>query len=265
VNQDPREKVRIHHFAMDHGHCEGCSGSICPGSLGSYAGNFFTTGGVTYSFPTNDYAFSGTGVAAILAGSVILAPDPSGANTILISCTNWTLPAPNESITMDIYFQVTNADIQGRWQHSAVVTGDGSVSETTTVESTPPAVSTSFQAGTNGVDLGLAAWFPDGPQNVVVQISLSSGQQGPASLKSYGTHFGLEFPTLGVAFEKPASVRVSFAAAAGETCALQASTNLVEWSDLFTLTNTNSTSLLTNYLAPIGSAASQEFFRLGLP
>ncbi|HVM47337.1 MAG TPA: hypothetical protein VMU04_04880 [Candidatus Acidoferrum sp.] len=233
--------------------------------MASYAGGSFSTGGVTYSFPTNDYAFSGTGVAPIPAGAVYLAPDPSGTNTILISCADWTLPAPNQSISMDIYFQATDADIQGGWQHSAAVTGDGSVSESTTVESTPPAVSTSFQTATNGVDPGQAAWFPDQPQNVTVHISLSSGNNGTASLRSYGTHFGLQFPTLNIAFKKPNNVQVSFVVAAGQTCTLQSAPDLLAWSDLFSLTNTNSTGVATNYLASIGSAPAQKFFRLRLP
>ena len=133
----------------------GAFAQFTTGTVASCAGGSFSTGGVTYWFPTNDYAFSGTGVAPIPAGTVYLAPDPSGANTILISCADWTLPMPNQSISMDIYFQVTAADIQGGWQHSAAVTGDGSVSESTTVESTPPAISTSFQTATSGVQARL--------------------------------------------------------------------------------------------------------------
>ena len=51
------------------------------GTVASYAAGCFTTGGVTYWFPTNDYAFSGMSVAPIPASAVYLAPDPRGANT----------------------------------------------------------------------------------------------------------------------------------------------------------------------------------------
>jgi hypothetical protein len=235
------------------------------GTVASYAGQSFTTGGVTYSFPTNDYTFAGIGVAPIPASAVNLRPDPNGANTILISCTNWNLTQPNVSLDMDIYFQVTGADIQGGWQHSAVVTGDGSVSESTIVQTTPRAVSTSFQTAAGGVDLPPAVWFADSPQDAVVHISLSSGQNGTASLRSYGTHFGLQFPSLSIAPKKPNSVQLGFVVPAGQACTLHASTNLFDWAALATVTNPGSTGILTNYPDPIGSAPSRRFYRVSLP
>ena len=80
--------------------------------------------------------------------------------------------------------------------------------------------------------------------------------------------------TLGVVAEGLVEIRefpdrpidqVGFAVAAGQICTLQVSPDLVDWSDVFSITNINNTSLSTNYTAAIGSAPTQEFFRLRLP
>jgi hypothetical protein len=237
------------------------------GTVASYAGQSFTTGGVTYTFPTNDYDFTGTNVELIPASAINLRPDPNGANTILISCTNWDLTQPNENVSLNIYFQVTNADVQGGWQHYAAVSGDGSVSESTVVEASPPAVSISFQTATNGVDQPPRVWFADVPQNVVATISLSSGQNGTVSLKSYGTHFGLQFPQLSLALKGQDTVQLNFAAPAGLTLTLESSTNLsaLNWPTLATFLNTNSADMPTNYFDAIGSNKPHQFYRLSLP
>ncbi len=194
-------------------------------------------------------------------------PDPNGANTILFACTNWSLDQPNESLSMDIYFQVTNADVQGGWQHYAAVSGDGSVSESTIVAASPPAISTSFQTATNGVDQPPRVWFADVPQNVTVTISLSSGQNGTASLRSYGTHFGLQFPQLSLALKGQGAVQLNFVAPAGLTTTLQSSSDLSapNWPVLATFLNTNSADMPINFLDAIGSNAPQKFYRLSLP
>ncbi|MDE3066254.1 MAG: hypothetical protein KGJ60_01755 [Verrucomicrobiota bacterium] len=70
------------------------------GTVASYAGQTFSAGGVTYTFPTNDYVFSGTNVPPIPASAMTMRPDSSGANTILFGCTNWSLDLPNESLRM---------------------------------------------------------------------------------------------------------------------------------------------------------------------
>jgi hypothetical protein len=236
------------------------------GTVASYAGKTLITGGVTYTFPTNDYAFSGTGVTPIPASATHLLPDSNGANTILISCTTWNLDQPGESIGTDIYFQVTGANVQGGWQHSAVATGDGSVSESTTVEANPPAVSTSFQTAATGVDMPLPVWFADAPQNVVVHISLSSGRAGTASLKSYGTHFGLRAPQLsGIALTRTNTVQISFVVPAGQTCTLHSSPDLFTWSALAAFTNTSGADMLKNYFDAVSVNPAQRFYPLSQP
>lgn len=164
--------------------------SFRPGTVASYAGKTIVTGGVTYSFPSDDYSFSGSGLEPIEAGSVIMRPDPQGPNTILFSCPYWVLNRPYQKFSIDIKFQVTGANVTGGWQHGAVATGDGRVEESTNVEVSPPAVSSSFQTATNGVDLTRSQFFDSGPHNCIVHIDLSTGQRGTANLRSYGTHFG---------------------------------------------------------------------------
>ncbi len=246
--------------------CEVAQAQFTAGTVASYAGNSFSTGGVTYTFPTNDYAFSGVGVAPIDASAVHLAPDPNGTNTILIACPGWNLNQPDESVAIDIYFQVTGANVQGGWQHSAVATEDGSVSESTTVEANPPAVSISFRTATNGVDMPPAVWFADVPQNVAVHISLSSGQAGTASLASYGTHFGLRGPQLnGIKLAKTNSVEITLVVPAGQSCTLRWSPDLLNWLALAVFTNATGADMPTNYLDPISSSLSEKFYRLSLP
>ena len=192
-------------------------------------------------------------------------PDPNGVNTILFSCTNWNLAAPNESISINVYCQVAGANTQGGWQHSAIVTGDGSVSESTAVESTPPAVSTSFQTATNGVDLPPAVWFPYGVVNVVVSFNLSSGTHGTASLKSYGTHFGLHQPQLSIKLNGDRTAQIGFSAPAGLHVTLQSSPDLSTWLPLATILNTNSIDVMTIYFDPLNPNQQQKYYRLELP
>jgi hypothetical protein len=246
--------------------CEVAQAQFTAGTVASYAGQGFTTGGVTYSFPTNDYSFAGIGVTPIAASTINLRPDPNGPNTILISCNNWNLGLPDESVSINIYFQVTGADVQGGWQHSTVATGDGSVSESTTVQVNPPAVSTSFQTANSGTDLGQEAWFAEAPQNVVVHITLSSGLNGTASLKSYGTHFGLQWPQLsGITLPATNKVQISFVVPVGQSCTLHSSPDLSNWSALGMFTNTSGTDKLTYYFDPISSSPLQKFYQLSLP
>jgi hypothetical protein len=160
------------------------------GTVASYAGTSCTTGGVVYTFPEDDYSFSGSGIEPIPASAVRILMDPNGPRTLLFASPKWSLNKPHQSFSIDIKFQVTGATITGGWQHNAEVTGDGKVSESTTVEGNPRAVSYSFRTASDGVDRAPAARFPDGTQDAVVNISASTGENGSAYLRSYGTHFG---------------------------------------------------------------------------
>jgi hypothetical protein len=160
------------------------------GTVASYAGTSCTTGGVVYTFPEDDYSFSGSGIEPIPASAVRILMDPNGPRTLLFASPKWSLHKPHQSFSIDIKFQVTGATITGGWQHNAEVTGDGKVSESTTVEGNPRAVSYSFRTASDGVDRAPAARFPDGTQDAVVNISASTGEDGSAYLRSYGTHFG---------------------------------------------------------------------------
>ena len=180
------------------------------GTVASYAGTSCTTGGVVYTFPQDDYTFAGSGVDPIPASAVRILMDPQGPRTLLIGSPRWFLNKPHQSFSINIKFQVTGATITGGWQHNAEVTGDGKVSESTTVDGNPKAVSYSFRTASDGVDRAPAAHFPDGTQNVVVNISASTGDNGTAYLRTYGTHFGRPedirqrpFPTQQGAFRRP--------------------------------------------------------------
>jgi hypothetical protein len=159
------------------------------GTVGDLAGKSFVFGGVTYTFPEDDYSFSGSGVTPIPASAVAIRVDPSGPDTLLISCPFWALNQPGQSISIDIRFQVTGANVQESEQYRASATGDARISENITVEGNPPAISTSFRTATGGVNLPPPAWFAEGPHDVVVHISLLTGQKGTAVLRSYRMRF----------------------------------------------------------------------------
>jgi hypothetical protein len=159
------------------------------GTVAGFAGKSFVFGGVTYTFPEDDYSFSGSGVTSVPASAVAIRVDPSGPDTLLISSPFWALNQPGQSISIDIRFQVTGANVQESEQYRASATGDARISQSITVEGNPPTVSTSFRTATDGVNLPPPAWFAEGPHDVVVHISLVSGQKGTAVLRSYRMRF----------------------------------------------------------------------------
>ena len=159
------------------------------GTLADLAGKSFEFGGVIYTFPEDDYSFSGSGVTPIPASAVAIRVDPSDPRTLQISCPFWALNQPGQSISIDIRFQVTDANVQEGEQYHASATGDAQISESIAVAGKPPAVSTSFRTATSGVNLPPPAWFAEGPHDVVIHISLLAGQQGTAVLRSYRMRF----------------------------------------------------------------------------
>ncbi|HUI40547.1 MAG TPA: hypothetical protein VL523_01115 [Terriglobia bacterium] len=165
--------------------------AVChAGTVASYAGTSCVKGDVTYTFPTDDYTFSGSGIAPIPASAVLIRMDPNGPYTLLFSSPDWALSKPHQSFSIDIKFQVSGATVTAGWQHGAETTEDAKVSESTTVQGNPAAVSSSFRTASDGADRAAPASFPGGAHDVVVNISASTGERGTASLRSYGTHFG---------------------------------------------------------------------------
>jgi hypothetical protein len=163
--------------------------SFQAGTVASLAGKSFAFEGVTYAFPEDNYSFTGAGVPPLPASAVAIRVDPSDPKTLLISCPFWALNQPGQSISIDLRFQVTGANVQESEQYHASATGDAQISQSLTVAGNPPAVSTSFRTATNGVNLPPAAWFSEGSHDVVVHISLLAGQKGTAVLRSYRMRF----------------------------------------------------------------------------
>ena len=159
--------------------------SFQAGTVADLAGKTFAFEGVNYTFPQDDYSFSGSGVPPLPASAVAIRVDPSDPKSLLISCPFWALNQPGQSISIDIRFQVTGANVQESEQYHASATGDAQISQSLTVAGNPPAVSASFRTAANGVNLPPAAWFSEGPHDVVVHISLLAGQKGTAVLRSY--------------------------------------------------------------------------------
>jgi hypothetical protein len=159
------------------------------GTIADLAGKSFEFGGVIYTFPEDDYSFSGSGVTPIPASAVAIRVDPSDARTLQISCPFWALNQPGQSISIDIRFQVRDANVQEGEQYHASATGDAQISQSLTIAGNPPAVSTSFRTAAGGVNMPPPAWFAEGPHDVVVHISLLAGQNGTAVLRSYRMRF----------------------------------------------------------------------------
>lgn len=159
------------------------------GTVADLAGKVFTFEDVTYTFPQDNYTFSGSGVPALPPSAVAIRVDPGDPKSLLISCPFWALNQPGQSISIDIRFRVNGANVGEGEQYHASATGDARISQSLTVAGNPPAVSSSFRTATDGVNLPPPAWFPEGPHDVVVHISLQAGQTGTAVLRSYRMRF----------------------------------------------------------------------------
>jgi hypothetical protein len=159
------------------------------GTVADLSGKSYIFDNVTFTFPADNYSFSGSGVPPLPSNAVAIRMDPSDPKSLLVSCPFWALNQPGQSITIDIRFQVKGANVVESEQHHASATGDAQVSQSLTVSGNPPAVSTSFRTASGGVNLPAPAWFSEGPHDVVVHISLSAGQKGTAVLRSYRMRF----------------------------------------------------------------------------
>jgi hypothetical protein len=69
---------------------------------------------------------------------------------------------------------------------------------------------------------------------------------------------------LSITPKKPNTILLGFVVPAEQTCTLHASTKLLDWSALVTVTNPGSSGILTNYPDSVGSPPSRRFYRVSL-
>jgi hypothetical protein len=162
------------------------------GTAAALAGRSVVINGCRYTFPEDNFKFTGTHLAPISAYSLSVRLDPSDGEGLLVSSPFWALNQPNQTADIELRFTVNGANWVETEQMHASASEDARVEESLTIGGGPAANARSFRTATGGSNLPPAIWFDLAPQSVVVRIHLESGQHGTAVLRAYRLRFAVK-------------------------------------------------------------------------